>query len=131
MTALLKVIDESARGEEINSMMLKVADTCITIRDLIRARVTQEVEKFNLTRPVCFKCLVHPAGAEETAQGLRLPVHKDQNPSVQVDKAIEAFEDKRFFVMINGRDMIDLDATVTIEDDTRIVFMKLMPVLGE
>ena len=131
MSAVLRVTDESARGEKIHSLMLNLPQSQMNLRDLICQRVTQEVNKFNLQRPVVFKCLVQPAAAEETAQGFRLPVHKDQDPVVQCEKAIAAFEDKRFFVMVNGRDVTDLDAQITLNDESSVVFLKLMPVRGE
>lgn len=114
----------------MHSLMLTLEQESLSLRNLIQERVRQEVSKFNLTRPVCFKCLVQPAGAEDTAQGYRLPQHSDQDAEVHARKAIEAFEDRRFFVLVDGRDITDLDTVLQLGDESSIVFQKLMSVVA-
>ena len=130
MESTLIVFDETARGERTHRVQLKLVSERITIRDLIARRVQSEVEKFNLQRPINFKALVQPKDAEETSQGYRLRQHRDLDSQVHVDEAIKAFENQRFFVMVDHKDVNDLGAEITIADNTDIAFVKLMPIIG-
>jgi hypothetical protein len=130
IAAVVTINDESARGEKTNTLKLTLASERITVRDIIQRRIQQEVEKFNLQRPVVFKMLVQPADAEETTQGFRMQEHRNLDWQQQFDKAVEAFGEKCFFVMVDGKDMADLDTEVTVTDDTQISFIKLLPVIA-
>ena len=127
---MLTVFDETARGERTHRVAIKVTSESITLKELIERRVYAEVEKFNLQRPVNFKALVQPKEAQETAQGYRLPAHRDLNPDVTALEAIKAFENKQFFVMVNNKEVKDLNEKIEITDQTEIAFVKLMPIVG-
>ncbi|MDH5692857.1 MAG: hypothetical protein OEZ47_07115 [Gammaproteobacteria bacterium] len=130
MNAVLVIKDETARGEQINTVRLSLVSERLSVKELISRRVQQEVEQFNLKRPVCFKALVKPKDAEETTQGFRLAVHHDLDWEIQVETAIEAFKQKCFFIMVNGKELSDLDDEVVITDTTEISFIRLMPIVG-
>ncbi len=47
MAATITVRDETAGGKAINELTLDVLDERITVRELIRSRVYQEVQDYN------------------------------------------------------------------------------------
>lgn len=130
MPSTLTVFDESARGERTNRVRLKLASERLTLRELITRRVQSEVERFNLQRPVNFKALVQPADAQETPNGFRLLQHRDLDSQKQVDEAIKAFENNAFFVLVDQKDIKDLDQELAVTDTVDIAFVKVMPVVG-
>ena len=72
---ILTIRDETASGSITNELTLDVLSETITVRELIRSRVYQEVQDFNLrqrTGDVGFKGLVTPTDAEQALDGMRL-----------------------------------------------------------
>ena len=130
MQSTLVVFDETARGERTHRVQLKLVSERLTVRELIERRVEAEVERFNLQRPINFKALVQPKDAEETAQGYRLRQHRDLDWREQADEAVKAFQEKCFFVMVDNKEIKELDQELTITDTTEIAFVKLMPIVG-
>lgn len=130
MKEVLTIHDEDARGNQIHTFRLPNACEKITVRDLIKNRVEKEVERFNLQRPVCFFTLVQPEQAEITSRGYRLKEHRALDPEAQLQAALKGFEKKSFLVSANGRDYQSLDDEIEINDQTEIVFVKFMEVVG-
>lgn len=130
MQTSLTVFDETARGERTHRVHLKLASERLTLRELITRRVQAEVERFNLQRPVNFKALVQPTGAQETPNGYRLLQHRDLDWQVQLEEALKAFETNSFFVMVDNKDIKDLDQEITLTPGSDVVFIKVMPVIG-
>ena len=69
MTATLTIRDETtfSFGGDDQGYALDVPTEHLTVRELIRARVYQEVREYNLRQPEYFRGLVQPAGAERTS----------------------------------------------------------------
>ena len=65
MAATLTVRDETTTGDTISSFPLEFPTERITVRDLIRERVYQEVQDYNRRGDATFRGLVQPAGAEQ------------------------------------------------------------------
>lgn len=130
---LLKVRDETATGSVTNELTLDVLSETITVRELIRSRVYQEVADYNLRRSqhdANFNGLVTPEDAEKTLNGSRIRRSRDIDWKAQFEKACDAFSHNGFFILIDDRQAEDLDETVTIRHDTKISFVKLVPLVG-
>ena len=69
MTVKLVVYDELPIGKVTNELVLEAANERLSIRDLIRQRVFQEVTLHNLSMPGYFNGLVQPTNAEATLNG--------------------------------------------------------------
>lgn len=112
------------------TFVLQVSEECLTVRDLIRARVQQEVQAYNTHHPELFRGLVQPAEAERVLNGFRLPPRRSIDWEQQFEKAIEAFERNGFILLINNQQVDDLDAFVSFQPDTTVTFLKLIPLVG-
>ncbi|MDX1812911.1 MAG: hypothetical protein R3240_13225 [Gammaproteobacteria bacterium] len=130
MKTTLIIHDEDARGNRIHTVRVPNEQENPTIRDLIQLRISNEIERFNTQRPVCFFSLVQPEGAEITSRGYRLKEHRSLDAEAQTRAAIAGFEKKSFLVNANGRDYQSLDDKVELKDDTEIVFVKFVEVVG-
>jgi len=102
----------------------------ITVRELIRARVQQEVDEHNSRQPEYFRGLVQPSGAEATLNGFRLPKRRQIDWKQQFEKAIEAFQRNGFIVLVDDRQVAELDEFIEITSDTSVTFLKLVPLVG-
>src|SRR5688500_6134819 len=108
---LLTIRDESATGNVTNELTLDVLSETITVRELIRSRVYQEVQDYNRRQSAAgsgggggatFRGLVTPGDAERALNGavkLRRPREIDWKD--QFEKAQDAFERNGFFVLVD------------------------------
>src|SRR5262249_42854802 len=95
MVTTLRVRDESANGDALHEFALEVLTERITVRELIRSRVYQEVQDYNRRQPEVFQGLVQPTDAERTLNGFHMKKQRTIDWQKQFDKAIEAFEANR------------------------------------
>ena len=132
MLTLLNVQDQSTAslGKTEHTFRVRISGDSISVRELIRSRVYQEVDEFNNRQPEVFQLLVQPAEAERTRNGFRLPRPRSIDAHDQFEKAIEAFERNGFVVLADDRQVEQLDASITLKPDTLVTFLKLVPLVG-
>ncbi|NOT63992.1 MAG: hypothetical protein HOP19_27580 [Acidobacteria bacterium] len=109
---------------------LRIAAPRISVRDLLRERVEQEVETYNAHQPEYFRGLVQPEETEQTLNGFKLRKPRMLNWQTQYDKALEAFQRNGFVMLVNERQVEGLDTMVEINDETTVTFLKLVPLAG-
>jgi hypothetical protein len=131
LTALL-IRDETTAslGKAEHIFTVHVSGEKITVRELIRQRVFQEVEAHNMNQPAVFRMLVQPSLAERTLNGFKFPNPRNVDPELQFEKAMEAFEGNGFAVLVDDRQMEDRDAEISFHPETSITFLKLVPLVG-
>ncbi len=132
MLTLLNVQDQSTAslGKTEHTFRVRVSGETISVRDLIRSRVYQEVEQYNSRQPEVFRLLVQPGDAERAGSGFRMPRPRHINPDEQFDATIEAFERNGFVVLVDDRQVDRLDAKISLRPDTMVTFLKLVPLVG-
>jgi len=129
MSTLL-IHDETTSGQKTNSFTLDCLTERMTVRELIRARIYQEVQDYNLTEPEYFRGLVEPTQAEKTLNGYRLKTRRKIDWQEQFKRACEAFERNGFFVLVADRQATGLDEEFEVKADTEVSFVKLVPLVG-
>src|SRR4051794_10500652 len=97
----------------------------LTLRDLIRTRVREEVARYNADREGTFRGLVRPEGAEDTARGYRVAGGRRLDWEKQARVAEEAFSRNSFFVLVGGEQVDELDTELDLGVDTDICFVRL------
>lgn len=129
--ATLTVRDETTSSlDEDCVFTLDFPTERVTVRELIRARVYGEVGEYNASLPEHFRGLVQPTDAEKTLNGYRLRGPRGIRPEAQYEKAIEAFEGNGFLLLVDDRQVEDLDRVIEIEPQTTVTFLKLVPLVG-
>ena len=126
----LTVEDRTATGRPTGSITLPDLPERITLRDLIRLRVREEVARYNLKPIETFKGLVQPDGSTQTIDGFRLPKPRRIDWERQADIAIDQFGRNGFFVLVDGKQVIDLDATLDLRGPMDVGFIRLTPLIG-
>lgn len=130
LVATLTVHDESATGRRTGSLTLMNVPLTITVRELIRLRVREEVAKHNASPDRHFRGLVRPRDAEATANGYRLPSRRRLDWEKQAEIAERAFAGNGFFVLVGDRQVEDLDDVIDLAEDPDVAFVRLVPLVG-
>ena len=129
-TLTLTVRDETAAGRPTGQTVVEFLTDRVTVRELIRSRVYQEVDDYNRRRPDAYRGLVDPTDAERTLNGVRPKAGRDIDWRAQFDQACAAFDRNGFFVLVDDRQVESLDDELTLRPDTAVSFVKLMPLVG-
>src|SRR5262245_1796002 len=109
----LVVADTTAAGRETARMLLKDVPSPITLGELIRLRVREEVARHN-ARPSWFDGLVRPKDAEVAMNGYEQRKPRRLDWERQAEIAIEAFRRNGFFVFVEDRQVDDLDEELSL-----------------
>ena len=130
MPATLTIRDEALSGQVLSEITLDFFTERITARDLICRRIREEVRLYNLTRPQLFRSLVQPSEAEATLNGDKLRKGRTVDAEAQCKQALKAFEQNGFFILIDDRQVEELDEVIELKVDTKVSFLKLTPLVG-
>jgi hypothetical protein len=122
--------DQSGAGKVTATVTLDGIDSRITVRDLIRTRVREEVARYNAASTDIFHGPVMPDEAEPTPDGYRMPRRRHLDWEKQADNALHAFARNGFFVLVGGRQVTDPDEILELTADTDIRFIRLVQLVG-
>jgi hypothetical protein len=130
MTTALTIHDETTSGERSQSLTLHLPDPTITARELIRARVFEEVRVYNATLPERFLGLVQPADTERELNGYKFREQRKLDWHEQNLAALEAFGRQGFRLLVDDRQIESLDEEIRVQPETQVTFLKLVPLIG-
>ncbi len=131
MTTLTIRDEELSSGKAFKEFTLDFLTERITVRELIRSRVYQEVSDYNLQQSQSeFRGLVVPTDSEQTLNGARLKKGRLIDWQQQFTRAIEAFERSQILILINKHQAQHLDEVIDIRTDTVVTFLKLTLLVG-
>jgi hypothetical protein len=130
MTGILTIRDETLGGESPRAWALEVTTERLTVRELIRSRVYQEVQDYNLKQGNVYQGLIQPEEAEKTLNGWKLKKPRLLDWKRQFDRAVEAFEANQILILVNDRQAESLDEEFVIEPQTTVTFLRLTPLVG-
>ena len=127
---ILTINDATLGGDILNKITLDLNSELITVRDLISARVTSEVDSYNKKLPEYYKGLIQPTDAEKTLNGFKIRSRKKIDVEKQIYVALDAFLKNGYFVLIDDKQVVDLDEEIRVTNNTSINFVKLTPLVG-
>src|SRR5260370_26589036 len=130
MPTTLLIRDETLGGEAQQGWSLDLLTERISVRELIRSRVYQEVQDYNLKQGQVFHGLVQPEEAEKTLNGWKLKKPRLLDWKQQFDRAIEGFEGNQILILVNDRQAQSLDEDFVIEPRPAVTCLRLTPLLG-
>ncbi|MGW7817851.1 hypothetical protein ACWGLF_06875 [Streptomyces puniciscabiei] len=122
--------DETATGKPVAAWEVAGLPDRMTVRELIRLRVQEEVARHNARPGDRFDGLVRPADAEVELNGHRLREPRRIDGERQAEIAERAFLANGFFVLTGERQVEDLDEVVDLTVDPDLVFIKLVALVG-
>lgn len=124
------IFDSPLHGERRTAGGIRLDMGTVTLRDLIRGRLQQEVERYNQALPETFQGLVQPEESEQILNGFRLKTKRPLDWEVQCRRACSSFEKNGFLVLIDGKQVTELDVPFDLHEDSEIDFIKLVPLIG-
>ncbi|MBR0869795.1 hypothetical protein JQ633_05460 [Bradyrhizobium tropiciagri] len=152
MSAVLEIYDEQRPGAEPELRhRLELPSARMTARDLIRCRIEADVAIHNAIERARFggaiaaqdanrdagnQWLVTPGAVERALNGPRAygPGIKPRAPLIESEPLIEialaAFARNGFFMIFDGRQVVDLDEVLTVEQHSAVTFLRLVPLVG-
>lgn len=121
---------DGLKGKESGELTLPHLPPAISLRELIRTRVREEVAKYNADASGTFRGLVAPEGSEQTREGFKIRRGRLVDWQKQADVAVEAFQRNGFFVLVDGRQVTELDEELELDADSEVRFVRLVPLVG-
>lgn len=126
----VRVVDETTSGDREVAGEIEFASPVITLRDLIAARVRQELENRRI-ESACRK--IAPDERSETERLLNdspkvAPPGDDLEKRLQ--QAFRSFESNGYLVLTKDRQLTDLDEFLDVAELGEIRFLKLVPLIG-
>ncbi|MEU2055267.1 hypothetical protein [Streptomyces bungoensis] len=122
--------DETATGRATAEWQVAGQPARMTVRELIRLRVREEVTRHNARPGDRFHGLVRPDDAETELDGHRLREPRRIDWERQAEIAEHAFLANGFFVLLGDRQAADLDEVVDLDTAPGAVFVKLVALAG-
>jgi hypothetical protein len=127
----ITIQDQQIGGPITHEMVIDFLTEEITLRDLIKSRVYQEVKDANTTRNELPMPILKLTEIEQTLN----PFKKNKNPKIidfqeQYKKAIDAFEKSRYFVLVDDFQPTKLDDKIILKPDTKVNFIRLVYLAG-
>lgn len=134
MPATLMIRDEGLGAQEQDGgYELTVPSERLTIRELIRERVYQEVDDHNRKtregRAGRFRGLVRPTDAEAALNG-PASSRREVDWKAQFELATRAFEDRRVLVLVGEKQATELDEAFEVTAGLEVTFLRLVPLVG-
>jgi hypothetical protein len=131
---ILTVRDQAIGGGAGHEFSLDFPSERITVRELIKSHIKQEVHAYNKSltsqpSPV-FRGLIQPTDAEIAVNGCRLKTPRTVDWQAQFDRAIEAFEHNQIFVLVNDKQVESLDDQILVNPQTLVSFLRIVPLVG-
>lgn len=128
MPLSVSLSDETTSGESRSAGTFQFDSANLTLREIIRVRVQQEVARFNAADYEVFQGLVQPEESERILNGVRTRPKLDWQK--QFAKAIIAFKGNGFLVLLDDRQIMDLDEPLGVTSRSKITFLRLVPLAG-
>ncbi len=131
MTVLLKTVDQVPGAPTVDGPVLSFQIGRVTAREIIRARVTTEVERHNSERrPRKFVGLVQPPEDEQRLNPVRPELPRALDAERQIAVALEAVRTGRVIILFNGEQIGDIDAPLVVTPVSEARFLRLVPLVG-
>ena len=130
MPVTIQVWDEVIPGHRSASTAFTVPQAESTARELIRSRVQQEVDRYNQSLPEVFCGLVQPEESEQILNGFRMRTKRPLDWKAQFERACASFERNGFLLLVDGRQVAELDEPIALRADSEVQFVKLVPLVG-
>lgn len=121
--------DESLTGKIAGEFQLELETTTLTVRELIRRRVYEEVKIFNSNSDDRYMGLVQPR-AEELLLNPSGSKPRNKFADKEAENALKAFDKNGFFLLIDNKQYSDPDEEISLNADSTVSFIKLTPLVG-
>ena len=127
----ITLTDATIMGKTLYQLNISTKKEQLSVQEIISQRVILEVDNYNnkMTQKENNYDLITPKKEEQILnKGVRN--RRKINKEKQIQRALDAFNQNGFFILINDLQAESLDQQVTISDNLLINFVKLTPLVG-
>jgi hypothetical protein len=128
MSATVIICDQEMGQTQVEQRELVVPSEKMTVRELIRERVYQEVQDRNAGKASRGRMLVTPSDTERQLNQPPAPRQIDWRKQFQT--ACDAFESNRILILIGDRQAESLDEEFDVSTLTTVMFLRLQLRVG-
>ena len=138
-----RIVDGNPDLMGLEPVPIELETTEITVEDLIRRTVHEQVDglmrrkigEAEAQRALARQYLSQGEVEKQARMGsIRARAKVRGIPRISVEseikKAVQAFENGVYVVLVNGRQVDSLDETLTLQEANKIAFVRLMPLAG-
>lgn len=139
-SVVLKIVDQDLGKPRSLPFELRLASERISVRELIARRVQDEIELLKLQSKKnhdahdnvrSFLIGFEPSSVEEQLNSpQKQTTGKQLDEDEEVRAAIEAFERRRFIILLDDRQIENLDEELSLMPASEVVFYRLVPLIG-
>ena len=119
-------IDSAAPSKRVPVGVLHLEYDTLTVRELIQQRIKQEVQNYNNNVQQVTQLLIKPLDIEQQLNKKKRKI----DPETQIKKALQAFQQNGFFILVDEQQVESLEQTIIIMPDTEVSFFRLVPLVG-
>jgi hypothetical protein len=131
MTVMLNTLDQVPGIGAIEGPRLTFDARAVSAREIVRARVAAEVERYNnADDPPPLVGWVTPAEPERALNGPRRERRRPLDAEHQIEVALEALRKRRVVLLFNGIQVEDIDAPLMLTPVSEALFLRLVPLAG-
>lgn len=130
MNLAIKLLDKSTDGKLYRETALELVSSRTSLREILEKRIKQEVDKHNHGNLEVFSGFVQPTDTEAKLNGFKMRKPRRVSYEEQLELAIESFSSNGFFALLDDVQVEDLDSPITLRQDSRVTFIKLVPLVG-
>ncbi len=130
MAGTLTIRDATLSGTTLHESVLEFLTERVTVRELIRSRVYQEVQDYNRRQPERFQGLITPSEPERALNGVRSTQPRQIDWQRQFERALQAFRAGEVLVLVNERQVDDLEDEIEIKAGAAVSFLRLTMLTG-
>lgn len=117
------MFDETMAGERGDALVVEFLSERVTVRELIRSRVYQEVTEHNARLKLA-------AQAEGKARGRSRRQPEPADWQAEYEKALAAFAGNGFLLFAGDRQLLELDEEVELTPGIEVSVLRLVPLVG-
>ncbi|GAA5495744.1 hypothetical protein Rhal01_01923 [Rubritalea halochordaticola] len=128
---MLTIKDEAMNGNVIRSFTIRDLSEEVSVREIIKARIYQEVQDYNqASEEEGFEGLIKPGDVEAQLNPKKVKQKKEIDWEKQYEVACDAFENNGFFILIDDKQAESLEQRVVLHVDSEVSFIKLTTLVG-
>ncbi len=140
MAVTLKVVDEffgGSRPGRFNGVDLQIASHGTTAREIISLRVSTEIYRLrreDAKARTFTRSLLVDADTQEVLLNPAIPLRQGGRTALDIEEEIEranaAFNNRKFIMLVDDRQIDELDDGVGLRPDSEVLFLFLSPLKG-
>lgn len=128
----LQIKEETFAGKVLDEILIEVQKERLTVAELIQCKVEKEVENYNIRiiqENQGFRNNIEETLNAKNPQNTAIQ-HKLADIESEVYRAWEAFKNNQVFVMVNNRQVENLEEELLLNQESQVSFIQLTPLAG-